>query len=75
MIEVVFQVRKDKFKDHPAIVEELDLIAEEDQFIHLISLEDNTFDSEDKLSKKIKLPILVILGIETFLKFQIFFSS
>ncbi len=64
MIEVVFQVRKDKFKDYPAIVKELDLITEEDQCIHMISLEDN-FSSEDMLSKKIKLLILIILKIET----------
>ncbi|KAK1768619.1 hypothetical protein QBC33DRAFT_489990 [Phialemonium atrogriseum] len=38
MIEVLFQVRKDKFKDNPAIKEELDLVEEEDQITHQISL-------------------------------------
>ncbi|KAG4217553.1 hypothetical protein PC116_g33966, partial [Phytophthora cactorum] len=38
MIEVLFQVRKDKFKDNPAIKEELDLIEEEDQITHKIDL-------------------------------------
>lgn len=40
MIEVMFQVRKDGFKDHAAVIEELDLVGEEDQFTHLITLED-----------------------------------
>ncbi|XP_037958134.1 pre-mRNA-splicing factor CWC22 homolog isoform X2 [Teleopsis dalmanni] len=39
MIEVIFQVRKDGFKDHPSIVEELELVEEEDQFTHLLSLD------------------------------------
>lgn len=40
MIEVVFQVRKDGFKDHVPILEQLNLIEEDDQFTHLIMLED-----------------------------------
>ncbi|XP_072393402.1 pre-mRNA-splicing factor CWC22 homolog [Diabrotica undecimpunctata] len=40
MIEVMFQIRKDGFKDHAAVVEELDLVEEEDQFTHLIMLDD-----------------------------------
>ena len=40
MIEVLFQVRKDKYKDNPAIKEELDLVEEEDQITHRISLDD-----------------------------------
>lgn len=50
MIEVVFQVRKDGFKDHAAITEELDLVEEEDQFTHLITLED-VKDGQEILSK------------------------
>ncbi|KAI2470447.1 MIF4G-domain-containing protein [Annulohypoxylon bovei var. microspora] len=38
MIEVLFQVRKDKFKDNPTIKEELDLIEEEDQITHRVEL-------------------------------------
>ena len=40
MIEVLFQVRKDKYKDNPAIKEELDLVEEEDQITHRVDLED-----------------------------------
>ncbi|KAL4217272.1 pre-mRNA-splicing factor cwc22 [Mactra antiquata] len=40
MVEVMFAVRKDKFKDFPAIIEELDLVEDEDQFTHLLTLED-----------------------------------
>ncbi|CAJ2510011.1 Uu.00g059110.m01.CDS01 [Anthostomella pinea] len=38
MVEVLFQIRKDKFKDNPAIKEELDLIEEEDQITHNVEL-------------------------------------
>ncbi|KAJ4293109.1 pre-mRNA-splicing factor cwc22 [Kalmusia sp. IMI 367209] len=40
MIEVLFQVRKDKYKDNPAVKEELDLVEEEDQHTHQHHLED-----------------------------------
>ncbi|CAB4054057.1 CWC22 [Lepeophtheirus salmonis] len=40
MIEVIFQVRKDGFKDDPIVTSELDLIQEDDQFTHMISLDD-----------------------------------
>lgn len=49
MIEVIFQVRKDEFKDHPAVIEDLDIVEEEDQFTHLITLEDAK-DPEDILN-------------------------
>ncbi|KAI6091845.1 MIF4G-domain-containing protein [Hypoxylon rubiginosum] len=49
MIEVLFQVRKDKFKDNPAIKEELDLIEEEDQITHNVQLND-TVDVQDGLN-------------------------
>ena len=41
MIEVLFQVRKDKYKDNPAVREELDLVEEEDQITHQIDLDDD----------------------------------
>jgi pre-mRNA-splicing factor CWC22 len=41
MIEVLFQVRKDKYKDNPAVKEELDLVEEEDQHTHHHTLEDD----------------------------------
>ncbi|CAH1133398.1 unnamed protein product [Ceutorhynchus assimilis] len=40
MIEVMFQIRKDGFKDHAAVIEELDIVEEDDQFTHLIKLDD-----------------------------------
>ena len=42
MIEVMFQVRKDGFKDNPAITEDLDLVEEDDQFTHMVTLDDVT---------------------------------
>ncbi|KAB5570394.1 hypothetical protein GE09DRAFT_1271376 [Coniochaeta sp. 2T2.1] len=49
MIEVLFQIRKDKFKDNPAVKEELDLVEEEDQITHQISL-DGEIDGQDTLN-------------------------
>ncbi|XP_015189730.1 PREDICTED: pre-mRNA-splicing factor CWC22 homolog [Polistes dominula] len=49
MIEVMFQIRKDGFKNHPAIPPELDLVEEENQFTHLIQL-DEAIDSQDILN-------------------------
>ncbi|XP_065174832.1 pre-mRNA-splicing factor CWC22 homolog [Sycon ciliatum] len=40
MIEVMFAVRKDHFKDHPDVLPELNLVEEDDQTTHLIELED-----------------------------------
>ncbi|KAF6019582.1 ncm [Bugula neritina] len=48
MIEVMFQVKKDKFKDHEAVVDVLMLVEEDDQFTHLLSLDEVT-DGEDLL--------------------------
>ncbi|KAK4114144.1 MIF4G-domain-containing protein [Canariomyces notabilis] len=50
MIEVLFQVRKDKYKDNPVIKEELDLIEEEDQITHRIDLLDDSINTEDSLN-------------------------
>ncbi|KAL2752492.1 hypothetical protein ACRALDRAFT_1011715, partial [Sodiomyces alcalophilus JCM 7366] len=49
MIEVLFQVRKDNFKDNPPIKDELDLIEEEDQITHRIDL-DGELDVQDGLN-------------------------
>merc|ERR1711892_1482941 len=46
MIEVMFQVRKDGFKDNPSIPEELDLVEEDDQFTHMITLDEATGGDE-----------------------------
>ncbi|MCJ1389282.1 pre-mRNA-splicing factor cwc22 [Xylographa bjoerkii] len=72
MIEVLFQVRKDKYKDNPAIKEELDLVEEEDQITHRTGLDDEVevqdglnvfkFDPEweetEEAYKKLKAEIL-----------------
>lgn len=50
MIEVMFQIRKDGFKDNPAVIEELELVEDEDQITHLLTL-DEVMDSQDVLSK------------------------
>uniref|UniRef100_A0A6Q2Y8I5 Pre-mRNA-splicing factor CWC22 homolog n=1 Tax=Esox lucius TaxID=8010 RepID=A0A6Q2Y8I5_ESOLU len=52
MIEVMFAIRKDGFKDHPIIPDGLDLVEEEDQFTHMLPLEDD-YNQEDILSKKL----------------------
>ncbi|PLN77899.1 armadillo-type protein [Aspergillus taichungensis] len=49
MIEVLFQVRKDRFKDNPAVKEELDLIEEEDQITHRVGLDDE-LETQDTLN-------------------------
>jgi len=40
MIEVLFAVRKDQFKAHPSIQSGLDLINENDQYTHMLTLDD-----------------------------------
>ncbi|KAH7340194.1 hypothetical protein B0J17DRAFT_650293 [Rhizoctonia solani] len=72
MIEVLFQVRKDKYKDNVIVPEGLDLVEEDDQITHQISLDDelqiqeglnvfkfdpNYVDNEEKY-KEIKAEIL-----------------
>ncbi|KAJ3250835.1 pre-mRNA-splicing factor cwc22 [Boothiomyces macroporosus] len=49
MVEVLFQIRKDKFSEHIAIKEELDIVEEEDQITHLIGLTDE-LDTQDSLN-------------------------
>jgi pre-mRNA-splicing factor CWC22 len=41
MIEVLMQVRKDKYKDNPVLPEGLDLVEEEEQVTHEIQLEED----------------------------------
>lgn len=50
MIEVLFQIRKEKFKDLPAIKAELDLVDESDQTTHFFSLDDEEIDGEEELN-------------------------
>ncbi|KAF2276014.1 MIF4G-domain-containing protein [Westerdykella ornata] len=49
MIEVLFQVRKEGYKNNPAIREELDLVEEEDQHTHRHTLDDE-LKTEDGLN-------------------------
>ncbi|XP_063933775.1 pre-mRNA-splicing factor CWC22 homolog [Zophobas morio] len=49
MIETMFAIRKDKYKDHPTIPDGLDLVEEEDQITHLLSLNDEDIDPQDIL--------------------------
>jgi pre-mRNA-splicing factor CWC22 len=41
MIEVLFEVRRTKYKDNPVVREDLDLVEEEDQITHNHKLEDD----------------------------------
>ena len=50
MIEVLFQIRKDRYKDNPAIKDELDLVEEEDQITHSVKLDDQNIDVQDGLN-------------------------
>ena len=50
MIEVLFQVRKDRFRDNPTIKEELDLVEDEDQITHNIDLDDQEINIENGLN-------------------------
>lgn len=50
MIEVMFAIRKDSFKEHPSVISELELVEEDDQITHLLSLEDE-LTGEDHLSE------------------------
>ncbi|KKF95653.1 Pre-mRNA-splicing factor cwc22 [Ceratocystis platani] len=49
-VEVLFQIRKDNFKDNPAVKEELDIIEEEDMITHKLSLDDEDLKSQDTLN-------------------------
>lgn len=49
MIEVMFAVRKDGFKDYPVVLKELDLVEEEEQYTHMMSIDDE-FDAENALN-------------------------
>ena len=41
MIVVLFQIRKERYKDNPILPEELDLIKEEEQITHKIQVEED----------------------------------
>lgn len=50
MIEVMFAVRKDDFKDYPIVLKELDLVEESEQFTHFISLDEEEIDVQSGLN-------------------------
>ena len=52
MIEVLFQVRKDKYKDNPSVPEGLDLVEEEEQITHRFTLDDE-LQVQESLSESI----------------------
>ena len=49
MIEVMFAIRKDGYKDYPTVISELDLVDDEDQFVYRTTLEDD-IKIEDRLN-------------------------
>ncbi|GAA31003.2 pre-mRNA-splicing factor CWC22 [Clonorchis sinensis] len=49
MLEVMFQIRRDGWKDHPIVLPDLELIEEDDQITHTTSLLDQV-DPEDSLN-------------------------
>ncbi len=49
MIEVMFAVRKDGFKDYPVMLKELDLVEESEQYTHFLSIEDE-YETENVLN-------------------------
>jgi pre-mRNA-splicing factor CWC22 len=72
MVEVLFQIRKDKWKNHPAVKDELDLVEEEDQITHQIHLDqehdvqtglnvfkhDPNYEENEEAYRKIKAEVL-----------------
>lgn len=50
MIEVMFAIRKDEFKDYPIVLKELDLVEESEQFTHFLSLDEENLDIESGLN-------------------------
>lgn len=50
MIEVLFQARKEKFKDNVPISDDLDLVEEDDQITHYIGLDDEELETQEMLN-------------------------
>eukprot|EP01016_Furgasonia_blochmanni_P014684 TRINITY_DN1777_c0_g1_i11.p2 TRINITY_DN1777_c0_g1~~TRINITY_DN1777_c0_g1_i11.p2 ORF type:complete len:334 (-),score=95.56 TRINITY_DN1777_c0_g1_i11:1457-2458(-) len=48
-IENLFAIRKTKFRDHPGVIPELDLVEEDDKITHNIALDDDV-DGEEMLN-------------------------
>ena len=43
---MLFAIRKDGFKEHPAVLEELDLVDESEQFTHMLTLDDDSIKTQ-----------------------------
>jgi len=56
MIEVLFQVRKDRYKDNPSVPEGLDLVEEEEQITHRVTLDDQ-LQVQEGLSESPSIPL------------------
>lgn len=50
MIEVMFAIRKDDFKDYPVVLKELDLVEESEQYTHFLSLDEEDLDVQSGLN-------------------------
>ncbi|KAF9166385.1 pre-mRNA-splicing factor cwc22 [Actinomortierella ambigua] len=49
MVEVLFQIRKDKYQENPSVPEGLDLVEEEDQITHTLELDEEDLDPKEEL--------------------------
>jgi pre-mRNA-splicing factor CWC22 len=63
MVEVLFQVRKDKYKDNPIIPEGLDLVEEEDLITHRISLDDEV--KVEEMLSALSFPAIFLMSTPT----------
>ncbi|KAJ2851393.1 pre-mRNA-splicing factor cwc22 [Coemansia brasiliensis] len=50
MIEMLFQYRRDGFKDNAVIPEGLDLVEEDEQIVHEVAMDDEDLDAQDELN-------------------------
>ncbi|KAJ2747192.1 pre-mRNA-splicing factor cwc22 [Coemansia sp. BCRC 34301] len=50
MIEVLFQIRRDGFKDSPPVRSGLDLVEEDEQIVHEVALDDEELEALDELN-------------------------
>jgi len=42
----LFAIRKDGFKEHPALIDDLDLVDEDEQFTHMLTLDDDSIKTK-----------------------------
>ncbi|KAJ2643832.1 pre-mRNA-splicing factor cwc22 [Coemansia sp. RSA 1694] len=50
MIEVLFQIRRDGFKDSPPVRAGLDLVEEDEQIVHEVALDDEDLEAHDEVN-------------------------